>query len=258
VETRFRLLIAFYLLALGISLTAMLLSLVQGALLVGLFFLLGAIAMVFILRAPVMLLANIAYTKALLALLERHDLDTPDDYFEDSIVFLRLAALRFAKMRWALAGTNPRRHTRELQQRIAADLDTLEKGLRQLATAYSLGGEALLARVTLRSPFLNVRLANRQLAICQAAFPQAVAEQASQQPGLALVTALGSLCMSITANPLSVEVFATGGQFMAELHRDDLADLLQAMSRHLSEMRKRQIARVGEIQARFTRDAPEL
>jgi hypothetical protein len=257
VETRFRFLIVLDLLALGISLTAMVLSLVQGAPLVGLFFLLGAIAMVFILRAPVILLANIAYARALLALLERHDLDAPDDYFEDSIVFLRLLALRFDKTRWALAGTNPRRHVRELQQRITTDLDSIEKGLRQLATAYQLGGDALLARVTLRSPFLNVRLANRQLAICQAAFPQAVAEQASQQPGPTLVTALGALCMSITANPLSIEVFATGGQFMAELHRDDLADLLQAVSRHLSEMTERQIVRVREIQERFTRDAPD-
>jgi hypothetical protein len=81
-----------------------------------------------------------------------------------------------------------------------------------------------------------VRFANRQLALCQAAFPQAVAEQATQQPGQAMISSLGALCMSITANPLSVEVFATGGQFMTELHRDDLADLLQAMGRHLGEM----------------------
>jgi hypothetical protein len=144
-----------------------------------------------------------------------------------------------------------------LHQRITSDLDTFQVALGELTTAYHLGGDSLLERHAERNTLKSAQSASRQLARCQVALPQALAEQASQQPGPAMFTAVEALCLSMSLNPLSVEAFATGERLMTGLHRDDLADLSQALSRYLSEAMGRQVSMIREIVERFERDAPD-
>ena len=260
VEARFRLLLAIYLIALILLLAGTLLSLLSGAPLAWVFFgvcLLGSIVCVAFLRASVALFVDSTMTRSMLTWWDKHEPQIPDDYLAESRLLLRSVAQQAAKTRMALTFTEPHRHIRELRQRITSDLDAFEVALGELATAYQLGGDALLERFAQRNTLKIAQSANRQLARCQAALPQAVAEQASQQPGPALFTAVEALCLSMSLNPLNVEAFATGGKLMAELHRDDLADLSQALSRHLSEVMARQVGIIREIVGRYTRDAPD-
>ncbi|GCE14974.1 hypothetical protein [Tengunoibacter tsumagoiensis] len=243
---RFRLVIAFSILLLSISLFMIILD-IKGGHDFGIFssFWISVVAVLFSfnqLRKPLFLTGFVFLNTLVLhinLLRMRQAPWDPDAPLATGKVRMRLASLQFYKTRLLLSWDDPKKYSRAIEQRITNDLQGVTAALLALDMAYRLDGPGLLARKggTVRGIQVTPRselLAQANLTRFKMLFPQEiVANHVDFQPGEPLLEALSCLCSSIDFNPLCAEAFESGRLLMAHLHHEDIADAFQGIARHI-------------------------